>query len=176
MSKWQYGSTGGHASSYASSRSPQQKDEWATWKCPNCSAENWLHYGKQKKNCWQCGIKRSYQQVLIQETPSSHALQNSVKAKLDAVIGQLQNVAPRPSTVSEPTAPCLNRENVNEEIKALEASIKSLPEDASYDSIRASIAAKISDQKQSLIRAKPIGAQVDACRALVTRSQISLFQ
>eukprot|EP00973_Karenia_brevis_P052985 7364700-Karenia_brevis.AAC.1 len=43
-----YGHTyGGHGSH-------SQWDDWAQWKCSACNADNWLHFGKQKKNCWQC--------------------------------------------------------------------------------------------------------------------------
>ena len=177
MHAWQHGYGGGaHSGSYSHSQPACQKEDWATWTCTNCDTQNWLHYGKQKKNCGQCGLKRSYQQVLtggagVNNPGTGQSQSNTVKSKLDALVGELQSVAPRPHAAVEQTLPPVDRRGVNEEIKALVASLRALPEDPSCDPIRACIAAKISEQKQSIIRAKPIGAQVDACRALLSRCQ-----
>eukprot|EP00973_Karenia_brevis_P036507 5033889-Karenia_brevis.AAC.1 len=49
--------------------------------------------------------------------------------------------------------------------------MQALPPAQVYDGVRDSIAMQINELKHSLIHAKPIGARVDACRALVTRCQ-----
>eukprot|EP00973_Karenia_brevis_P059971 8346016-Karenia_brevis.AAC.1 len=49
--------------------------------------------------------------------------------------------------------------------------MQALPQSSAYDGMREDITNKIQGLKESLIHSKPIGARVDACRALVARCQ-----
>ena len=139
---------------------------------------NWVHHGAQKKKCRVCGLNKSYKEAAAPTSAASASTQReSVKFKLDEVASHLHKVAcarpllaPHgvPAAMSN-TSDAIDRKAISEEITSLEKSFTFLPLGDAFWEVRESVSIKIQERKKLLVKSQPIGAQVDACRELVSR-------
>ena len=60
--------------------------------------------------------------------------------------------------------------NPAQAIKALESALAQVPEGDTFAATRSTISAQIADLKKSITRSKPMGAQLDSCRAAIERA------
>jgi hypothetical protein len=139
---------------------------------------NWVHHGAQKKKCRVCGLKKSYKDATLPISVANASTQReSVKSRLDEVASHLQQVTcARPLQAStwvpaaaHTTTDGIDRKAISEEIDALENSLATMPLGDVFLEVRESVGNKIQERKKLLVKSKPIGAQVDACRELVSR-------
>ena len=121
--------------------------------------------GGTEEKCRTCGVKRSFKDVttsnLNANMPSTNA-QNSVKARLEDVAAQLHGVAQHHAK-DESSNASEERKALSAEIEGFESGLRALPDTAAFKELRDVISAKISEKKKEITKAKPIGAQVDAC-------------
>ena len=164
--------------------------QWAPtpWTCGNCNATTWV-----KNKCWQCGLKKSYAQAVqtaapkitpsqaapAPATPASKVNGNPVRAKLEEVSSMLMKCAEtRPmeptevhaSTIRAPSAKA-GRSERQVKVAKLEASLAALPEDDDFEEDRARLRAHIESLKREAVDSQPIGARIDATRAVLQRAQ-----
>ena len=113
-------------------------EKWSQWEC-SCGCKNYSNYGKQAKNCRQCGLRKSYAQAVRGSTEASASpAQKSVTDNLKAVAAQLKEVLDY-KAASDTTAPtgaqgaaAVDKKAISGEIRGLEASLAALPEGADF--------------------------------------------
>ena len=128
--------------------------------------------------CKQCGCKKSWAQAAGStsvdrgnhgQTQATGGTSNPIRNKLDELQGVL-----KPLTQSPPESSTLDgsaKGEVGEEIRQLEKAIVSLPEGSSYDGTREQLRGNIAALKMKISRSKPLGAQLDSCKAAMARAQ-----
>ena len=167
-----------------SENSHHVKEPWPTWMCGHCSTANWQNYGKQAKQCRNCGLKKSFVQSTGNHEQNDvgdvSAPNSSVAAKLDAVAATLRNATSETPLVpnarsddpaaSTESATSEERPKILQHIKALQTALDALPDDAKFCKEREILAARIKEHKKKLIDSKPIGARIDGCKAVLARA------
>ena len=176
--KWMQSKDGGW---YWHGAPSSTSNSWASWTCQNCNQTNWV----PKQKCSQCGMKKSWAQVVAQPpTPPQQAGNgksvNPIQSQLEKVSILLQRVtpeaadaptqsAPSPQHQSTPATP--TRTQIVAMIKSAEASLACLSEDDIFAEQRQALTDKIASLRQDIVDAKPIGARIDGARAFLSRAQ-----
>ena len=149
-------------SSWSSNRSYASAGEhWAPqlsqwWQCKVC--EYWTP--SQTKKCKGCGIKKSWAQTVTGGIPWNPSQQSSAGASLNTVRTQLD------VTTSQEQ----NGSNPSHSIKALENALAQVPTGEAFAATRDVITSQIADLKKNITRSKPMGAQLDSCKAAIERA------
>ena len=157
-------------------RQPPQPVAWA---CAHCCATNW----SPKNKCSDCGLRKSFSQVVRSWSPPQAAQpqrsSHPVRAQLDKVTESLANIhidtmrsgRAQPATAPAPAAVPPSRAKVSDQIKALEAAIALMPAEPEFEQQCEALRAKVTALRREIIDAKPIGARIDGTRAALQRAQ-----
>ena len=147
--------------------------QWSPrWQCAACTADNW----SSAKKCWKCGIKKSYGgapnsvRQIVQESPKDTAANATVQIGA-GVMAQSEMEVGIP--ILPDNAPLewsgWDRNTHQEAIKNLTCALNALG--VCSPDITKDIQGKISLHKEAILGLKPIGAQIDGCRAALERAQ-----
>ena len=142
-----------------------------SWCCGFCGVYTW----KPKMKCRSCGLRKSWGQAQAPPTaPAPASPAASINTCIDLVAAKVENVtaqaaadmstAPRPA--EQPT-----KAQMNANIKALEAALHQLPADAGNQQTRDHLIERINAEKRAIMKAKPLGAQLDGCRSALDRAE-----
>ena len=162
------------------------------WSCKCCGAANWPKH----KVCWVCKAMRSYADATA--GPSWHASPQSSQSRvssgsstlkqlqdqMNAITKQISAVegnnpsfghhCPQPVAPSA-ASPAVDRQACVSQLKQVEASLVALGDDSALADMRETLLKKQADLKNQIICTKPLGQQIDGCRAAVERSQKRLL-
>ena len=131
--------------------------------------------------CRQCGMRKSWAQAVAPTataaaSPASTPVQPAAKtinANIEQVFAKITQM-PKPMDLTEARAPLalpMDKASLNASIKALEAALHHLPPESTHDATRAHLIERISAEKRLIMKAKPLGAQLDSCKAALERAQ-----
>ena len=157
---WQSGHTGGR----------QQDDEWQSswWQCCVCTSWTLTRKGK----CRGCGISKKWGSQSASMVVQSQMASSNVAAGEDAQ-QRVEDATTEMSHSTSPhhqastTLPSRSAKDASEAIKQLEIALKAVPAGACFDDTRQSITASICEQKKFITQQKPLGSQLESCRAAV---------
>ena len=135
------------------------QSQW--WQCSNKKCGFWNRKGK----CSSCGLKKSWGQQF-----ESSAW--DVEATTAQTEKANQKLAAASSLIHDTTLPDeLPKGAKGEQLRQLEMSLKSIPEGEEFDQTRQTISNNIASVKRSITVSKPIGSQIDSCRAAIGRAE-----
>lgn len=154
------------------------------WSCGICSG--WCT--AETKKCNRCGCKKSWAQIAAQQPAGSGSGDQALHARdahLAAVskgteirqqLVQLQGRAlPLAANSPEPASKHVEDDaahlEVGKVISQLKASLAALPPGDACADVRASITQRIEELRKQASRTKPVGAQLDACKAAISRAR-----
>ena len=157
----------------------------AEWHCKLCGNKN--QYTK-KMRCLKCGVKIEFgydkhpshgagQQIdSADDSKPRQPAQNTVRSALEDVAAALTKAATsegpkKDARTLQPSCAAMDVPMAKVRIKALENSLASLPEEEEFQTLRDSLSEKLESLKSSISDSKPIGARIDAARAMLGRAQ-----
>ena len=168
---------------------------WAAWECIQCSSTNW----SDKKKCRVCGVKKSYSSAVAcggayagatfgsavaAPRGSADYVQRTKPPMARAAVAQAAPAAewapaPRGHAAAEQTTTVVvdgatvsaDRAQLHQSIRSLNAALAQLPDSPEHQVTRNFLHTAIAEHKRSITAMRPLGAQLDGCRAALQRAE-----
>ena len=124
--------------------------------------------GSRKNKCGYCGLKKSYA-LSWTNGQASQAQMRPVSASAAVAPVVEQDIGTQSDTVEKDNG--LDRQHHQNAIKDLQEAVSHLANSDLHAATRVSLEARIAEHKRAIIKMKPIGGQLNGCKAALERAQ-----